>query len=159
MTIRGCFGFFSYAKVLTTTFSVVQHIWKQCNVFYVFSYHVQPCNKIKKIQQIFLDCFQEYISIQYVNLSSIYHICQTIFHFPVSLYHAFCKKIRILEHMYAVSITFIYIIKSKRLLECLVIMLFQKRAFWYGYIALPSSIFFRVDVSFDTCYPIKISLL
>ena len=88
--------------------------------------------KSKKFQQIFLDCFQEYISIQYVNLCSIYHICQTIFHFPVSLYHAFCKKIRILAHMYAVSITFIYIIKSKRLLECLVIMLFQKRAFGYG---------------------------
>ena len=130
--IRRCFGLFSNAKVLTTTFSVVQHIWKQCNVFYVSSYHVQPCNKIKKIQQIFLDCFQEYISIQYVNLCSIYHICQTIFHFPVSLYHAFWKKIRILAHVYAVSITFIYIIKSKRLLAYLVIMLFQKRAFGYG---------------------------
>ena len=135
MGIRRCFGLFLNAKVLTTTFSVVQHIWKQCNVFYVSSYHVQPCNKIKKIQQIFLDCFQEYISIQYVNLCSIYHICQTIFHFPVSLYHAFCKKIGILAHMYVVSITFIYKVKSKRLLECLVIMLFQKRAFGYGWIA------------------------
>ena len=47
MVIRRCFGLFSNAKVLTTTFNVVQHIWKQCNVFSVSSYHVQPCNKIK----------------------------------------------------------------------------------------------------------------
>ena len=49
MAIRRCFRMFSNAKVLTTTFRVVHHIWKQCNVFYVSSYHVQPCNKIKKI--------------------------------------------------------------------------------------------------------------